>query len=264
MPQHTITGEAVVLNLRAANFMPRLGAALLDAVVYFLVWIAGLIGFASTTTMLTFDPAAAQTAILISAITLMFLLPLAVEGLTSGRSLGKLVFGLKVVRDDGGTIRWRHAFIRSLTGVFELWMAFGSVAILASLFNRQSKRLGDMMAGTYVIMVRPRKLPDPLPAVPSAMQHWASVADVGRIPQGLATQVMTLIRNAPTMTPHALDALASQLQHQILNYVSPGPPPSVDALTFLVGVMAERRDRDYAVLVRRRERRQRHQQYFMR
>lgn len=264
MQEHTITGEAVVLNLRAANFMPRLGAALMDAVVYFLLWLAAMITIGSTTSIFSLDYAAAQAVVIISMITLMFLIPLLVEGLTKGRSLGKLMFGLRVVRDDGGTIRWRHALTRCLVGVFELWMTAGSVAIIASLFNKQSKRLGDMMAGTYVIVARAPRMPQAMPEVPPAMQQWAQVADVGRIPSGLAHHINALIRNSPTMGPDSLAQVSGQLYVQVLPYVTPGPPSGVDPMTFLVGVMAERRNRDYQVLARHRQRRLRDAQYLTR
>lgn len=259
--KYTITGEAVMLNLRAANFMPRLGAALIDAIIYTVAWIFALIGLGQYTSIYAMDIAAGQAVMILAAITLMFLIPLLVEGLSKGRSIGKLIFGLRVVRDDGGTIRWRHAFIRCLTGVFELWMTAGSVAIIASLFNRQSKRLGDMMAGTFVIMARAPRPSAELPGLPEVMQQWAQVADVGRIPTGLAGQANALIRNASTMQPAALASMAATLTDQMRHYVTPGPPAGVDPMTFLIGVMAERRNRDHAVLQQRRERRERDQQY---
>ncbi|GAA4110949.1 RDD family protein [Enteractinococcus coprophilus] len=261
MHTYTITGEAVMLNLRAANFMPRLGAALIDATIYVVSWIFLLIGVAKFISHFAMDIAASQAVVILAAITLMFIIPLLVEGLSKGRSVGKLIFGLRVVRDDGATIRWRHAFIRCLTGVFELWMTAGSVAIIASLFNRQYKRLGDMMAGTFVIMARAPRPASELPQLPAAMHQWAQVADVGRIPTSLATQVNALIRNASTMQSAALASMAAALSDQMRHYVTPGPPAAVDPLIFLIGVMAERRERDHAVLQQRRQRRERDQQY---
>ena len=263
MREHTITGEAVVLNLRAANFMPRLAAAVLDAVVYFVGWLVLMMLVGQFTAIFAVDAAAGQAVVIIAMVTLIFVIPLLVEGLSKGRSLGKLIFGLRVVRDDGGTIRWRHALTRCLVGVFELWMTAGSVAIIASLFNRQSKRLGDMMAGTFVIVARAPRMPAPLPAVPPALQNWAQTADLGRVPAGLAHQINSLIRNAPTMDPGALAHLSNQLYVAVLPYVTPGPPQGIDPFTFLVGVMAERRNRDFQVLAKRRERRQRDAEYLM-
>lgn len=264
MQDHTITGEAVVLNLRAANFMPRLGAALLDAIVYLIVWGFLLYCLAEFTSVFAMDVAATEAVMLLAMILLMFIAPLLVEGFSHGRSLGKLAFGLRVVRDDGGTIRWRHAFTRCLTGVFELWMTFGSIAILSSLFNKHSKRLGDMMAGSYVIISRAPRLPSPMPDVPANMQQWAQVADVGRIPAGLASQTNSLIRNSATMHPNALAMLSHSVYVRLLEYVTPGPPAGVDQMSFMVGVMAERRNRDYEVLERQRQRRERDAQYLLR
>src|SRR5690625_7837757 len=64
--------------------------------------------------------------------------PTLVETLTRGRSLGKLALGLQIVRDDGGPIRFRHAFIRALVGVGEIWLFGGMVAVIVSLLDRKS------------------------------------------------------------------------------------------------------------------------------
>src|ERR1700704_2325043 len=40
------------------------------------------------------------------------------ETLTRGRTLGKMMLGLKVVRDDGSSIRFRHALVRALLWLF--------------------------------------------------------------------------------------------------------------------------------------------------
>ncbi|WP_198018486.1 RDD family protein, partial [Sedimentibacter sp. B4] len=69
-----------------------------------------------------FDEAMA-TALVYALLVIVFLIaPITVETLSRGRSLGKLAFGLQVLRDDGGPIRLRHASVRALVGVFELWL----------------------------------------------------------------------------------------------------------------------------------------------
>ena len=72
--------------------------------------------------------------------------PITVETLSHGKSLGKLAVGARIVRDDGGAIGLRHAFVRGLIGVFENYTGF---AFIVGLFNSKAKRLGDMLAGTY-------------------------------------------------------------------------------------------------------------------
>ena len=103
-----------------------------------------------------------------------------------------------------------------------------------------------------------------MPDVPANMQQWAQVADVGRIPAGLASQTNSLIRNSATMHPNALATLSHSVYVRLLEYVTPGPPAGVDQMSFMVGVMAERRNRDYEVLERQRQRRERDAQYLLR
>ena len=80
--------------------------------------------------------------------------PIAVETLSHGRSLGKLACGLRVVRDDGGPIRFRHALVRGAMGVVEILMTFGVIACIASLVSARGRRLGDVFAGTLVVRER--------------------------------------------------------------------------------------------------------------
>lgn len=50
------------------------------------------------------------------------------EGSSNGRTLGKLVTGSKAIRQDGGPITWKDAFVRSLCRVvpFEVFSGFGT------------------------------------------------------------------------------------------------------------------------------------------
>ena len=42
--------------------------------------------------------------------------PVLSEWLSHGKTIGKLIMGLRAVRDDGGPLSFRQAFIRGLTG----------------------------------------------------------------------------------------------------------------------------------------------------
>ena len=57
-------------------------------------------------------------------------LPTLVETLTRGRSLGKIAAGLRVVRDDGGPVRFRHSFVRSLFMLVDFWLTGGNAEAL--------------------------------------------------------------------------------------------------------------------------------------
>lgn len=253
MSTTVVTGEAVVLQLRPASFVIRAAGALIDGLALVLVFL-GILWVLGQTILEQLDPAAMQATVLTLVVGLIVGVPLAVETLSRGRSLGKLVFGVRVVRDDGGAIRLRHSLVRVLLGIFELWMSFGSVALISSMLNERGKRLADMVAGTQVVVERQQKLPPPLPAVPESMRAWTEVADVGRLPDALVASVTQFLRHARSVPPAVRAQTAGRLTAQVVPFVAPGPPAGVSMEDFLLGVVAERRNRDYRMLAHRQER----------
>jgi uncharacterized RDD family membrane protein YckC len=77
------------------------------------------------------------------------------EGLT-GRSLGKLVSGTKVVDSHGNVPGIGKAIIRTVTRVVEVnpLLAGGIPAGLIARFTKTHQRLGDMASGTFVLKTR--------------------------------------------------------------------------------------------------------------
>ena len=148
LPPQVVTGEAVALELRPASFATRGLAVALDLAVMLAAGI--LVGIVLGLTLPDVDEAAARAIGILALVGVLVGLPTTVETLTRGRSLGKLAAGLRVVRDDGGPVRLRHALVRALLAVFEIIVTFGSVALITSLANVRGKRLGDLLAGTFV------------------------------------------------------------------------------------------------------------------
>lgn len=68
-----------------------------------------------------------------------------------GRTLGKMLLGLKVVTSLGGQPGLLKVFVRNVVRVVELAMPFAmAMAILVMVFTRRTQRLGDLLAGTGV------------------------------------------------------------------------------------------------------------------
>ncbi|PZR54440.1 RDD family protein [Xylanimonas oleitrophica] len=239
-----LIGEGVVLDARPASFVTRALGALLDALVTVLgtIGLLMLVGLAVedlNEQWLRAGGIALVVLVLVAA-------PVTVETLSRGRSLGKLVTGVRVVRDDGGPVRVRHALIRALLGVLELWVTMGGVGLIASLANARGKRLGDMVAGTYVIRVRGgRGWSVPL-SMPPELAAWAATADIRRLPDGLALAARQLLDRAPRLAPSSRAALADEIAGRVEPYVAPAPPPGTSAESFLHAVLHERRDRELA------------------
>lgn len=245
--EELITGEAVALDVRPTSFFLRAAGGAIDFVAYTLPLYGSLVLYSSVLPRTSIDPAAA--AALVTATTVLFwvIAPIAVEVATRGRSLGRWAVGSRIVRDDGGAAGLRHAIIRGLLGYVEIFLTVGSLAVIVSLLNRRSKRLGDLIAGTYS---QHERVPRPTPhgyAMPPELMGWAQVADVAKLPDRLSRRIAAHLASATRTDPATRARLSFELAGEASRWVS--PLPDVDPLTFLVGVAVMRRDRDYAALV---------------
>ncbi len=241
-----ITGEAVVLELRSASFAARGLGLVLDVISQVILTILLIILVLSASSDL--DDSAIQALVLCSIVFSAVVVPVTVETLTRGRSLGKLAMGLRIVRDDGGSIRFRHALIRGLLGFLEIYMTFGGLAIGVALFNEKSKRLGDIVAGTYSLRLRVPSKPRIMPVAPPYLQGWVSVADIGRVPDATARRAGTFVQQAYLMAPASRLSMATSLATELARYVAPPPPPGTIPEDYIGAVLGERRNRELARL----------------
>ena len=182
---------------------------------------------------------------------LAVIVPTAVETITKGKSLGKLAIGARIVRDDGGAIGFRHAFIRALTALLEIFATGGGIAMIVALLNSRSKRLGDLLAGTYSQNERVSRRVDPVFQIPAQLADWAQTADVARMPDRLSRRISQFLRQAGGMLPAARERVGVELAREAAPWISPLPDVHPEAL--LQAVTAIRREREAAALARERE-----------
>jgi len=244
--QELVTGEAVALDLRPQSFILRAAGAIIDYLVYFGSYIGIMVLLFTFADQLGLDQAVLQAIAVAGIVLCIVVIPVSVELLSHGKSLGKLAIGARIVRDDGGAIGFRHAFIRALTNVFETYMTFGGVAAIVALLNGRAKRMGDLIAGTYSQNERVSKVVPPVYGVPVELVAWAQTADVARMPDALARRTAQFLGQAPALTPASRERLSRELANEVSVYVS--PVPATNAELFLAAVSALRRDRELAGL----------------
>lgn len=247
-----LTGEAVALDVRPTGFLLRSAGGAIDWLVFTLPLIAVLTWYGQLLPALPIDQALATALVTATTVFFWVVAPIVVEVLTRGRSLGRLAVGSRIVRDDGGAAGLRHAIIRGLLGYVEIFVSFGSIAFIVSLLNRRSKRLGDLIAGTYS---QHERVPHPMPhgyAMPPELFAWAQIADVAKLPDRLSRRIAAHLASAPRTDPRIRARLSFELAAEASRFVS--PLPDVDPFVFLVGVAVMRRDRDYAALLGERRR----------
>ncbi|BDZ65810.1 RDD family protein [Agromyces mangrovi Wang et al. 2018] len=240
-----VVGEAVALDVRTASVFLRAAGAAIDVLVTLLA-IALVFLAAVNVAPLQLDSALGQAVAVAILVTFLVIVPTVVETASSGRSLGKLAIGARVVRDDGGAVQARHAFVRALVGVLEIYLTFGGVALAVGFLNPHGKRLGDILAGTHAQAERVPHVPRVETGVPIELAEWAHTADVVRLPAPLARRIAQFLAQAPHLAPASRSRLAESLARDATPYVSPVPAVAPEAL--LAGIVAVRRHRDATAL----------------
>lgn len=249
-----LIGEGVVLESGSAPVTLRMLSGIIDVVLTFAVLIFGSALLDAVGGGLS-DAWFASAGVVLVVVTLVAL-PATIETLTRGRSLGRWAAGLRVVRDDGGPVTVRHAFIRALVGVFEIYMTVGMVAVTVSMLSARGKRAGDYLAGTYAMRTRGAKSQLVPVHMPPQLAQWASTADIRRLPDGLALTTRLFLGRVGTLRPDTRARLGTQLSHDVAQYVSPMPPAGTHPEYFLTAVLATRRDREYVLETERLRRAQ--------
>jgi uncharacterized RDD family membrane protein YckC len=248
-----VSGEAVELEVRYARLGSRALALLLDIFVQVALFIALVFAMAlglnvAARTGLADDALLAGIIIVLVAVVLIGY-PVGCEMLFRGRTVGKFALGLRVVRDDGGPIHFRHSLTRALVGVALEWpgLVLPLITWLASLgtmlANPRGKRLGDLAAGTVVIHDRTPASWGLVPAMPPHMVGWAVLLDLTGLDDELALAVRHFLARNRQLAEPARTRLGQALAREVAACTTPPPPPNVAGWVFLAAVLAERHRR---------------------
>jgi uncharacterized RDD family membrane protein YckC len=240
-----VTGDAVVLDVRVAQLPVRAVGALIDIAVILICYLVALMLWAATLSQ--FDDTVTAAIMVIFTVLVFVGYPLVLETATRGRTVGKLVMGLRVVSDDGSPERFRQALFRALASVIEIWMLFGSPAVICSMLSAKAKRIGDVFAGTVVISERGPKLGAP-PGMPPYLAWWASSLQLSGLSAEKAEVARQFLSRATQLDPKLRDQMAYRIAGEVLSRVAPPPPPGTPPQLALAAVLAERHRRELARL----------------
>ncbi|WP_339656946.1 RDD family protein [uncultured Maribacter sp.] len=72
----------------------------------------------------------------------------------NGRTVGKMLLKMRVVKLDGSPVHWSNYLVRWMLRLVDIWLFVGSIGILTILFSEKRQRLGDAAAGTVVISTK--------------------------------------------------------------------------------------------------------------
>ena len=160
------------------------------------------------------------------------------EMLANGRSLGKYIIGLRVVRRDGAAIDLRASVVRNLMRIVDMLPEYYVVGLVAIVLSPSGERLGDHVAGTIVIRLdRPQAAPEIAPRDNPVITSLSrnQLARLG--PRELRLLRATL-RRAAAMPDERGEALLLEVAETIRARLEVAEIPGNDRLGFLRDLLA--------------------------
>ncbi|MFJ3794421.1 RDD family protein [Kitasatospora sp. NPDC090091] len=245
-----VTGEAVVLGLRTAKLPSRALAIGLDLTVE----LAALLVCTLTLSVALVDLDPAALAALMIGLTVFFMVavPVMVETFTRGRSLGKAALGLRVVRADGGPVRFRQALVRALVGFFEIIVLSGVPAAICSAVSADGRRLGDVFAGTLVVRERvpgasgaAAALPPVHPQLLQAIGGELVALDLSAVPEPLWLAIRQLLGRVGQLDPAVAHQMSARLADDLAARTGHPVPYGLHPAAYLGAVLTERQRREW-------------------
>lgn len=151
------TPENVAFGYQVAGIGSRFLATLLDTLIVILLQVAILVALLLILRAFNITPLEGGLASWIYAVfgLVAFLFYwgyyIFFELLWNGQTPGKRWMGLRVIRADGTPITLSESLIRNLARLVDMLPAAYGVGIITMFVDKQSRRLGDLAAGTLVV-----------------------------------------------------------------------------------------------------------------
>src|SRR6185312_8820006 len=162
------TPEQVVLSYTLAGVGARAAAAIIDFVAISFIIIAFVISVSLLAKLGQSGPKPTPEESSTWAVAIFILVIFALEwgyyvlfeALWDGQTPGKRLLHIRVVQDGGYSVSFGASAVRNIARIIDGQPGFlYGVGVIAAVFNRSGKRLGDMMAGTFVVQERIERAP---------------------------------------------------------------------------------------------------------
>ena len=141
---YILSSQGVRIEQAAASFAARLAAFLID---FFIVLLAYFLFFEMVSAQM-FQFLEDHLVFLVSILPLFY--PLLCEIFWNGQTIGKRCLKIRVISLDGGGPKITSFILRWLMLPFDIIFAMG-IGELCIFFTKKQQRLGDLIAGTWVV-----------------------------------------------------------------------------------------------------------------
>ncbi len=220
------TPEQIALSYSIAGIGSRGTAAAIDAAISIgtLFVLALILGVAAAYTGLRvgrINPSAAwiEAVYVIAVFVVNWGYYVIFEGIWDGQTPGKRIMKLRVVRDGGFSITFGASAIRNLLRVVDA-IGLYLVGIVVALTNSSRKRLGDIVAGTFVVKEEKVGIFGSAPKATRATPEHARVL-FSRLSDEEYSVLERYMERRTTLEVSHRDAIVAQLAARFAGYLPP-------------------------------------------
>jgi len=239
------TPEQVVLELPVAGIGSRFLALGVDSVLQFVLY------FAATLTLVFGVPAIGSGSLPLlaqlgpaSAILIGFCIYWGYfaffEILWSGRTPGKRLAGIRVIKESGRPINAYEAIGRNIMRAIDFLPAMYGLGVVVMMANRNSRRLGDYLAGTVVI--HDKKSSGSLPSWHGTAGRASPAQSLGSVTLEELALIEAYLQRRSDLEPLVRDDMAGRIARRITDKTGHARDPQQSLDDFLESVARHVRD----------------------
>ena len=209
------TADHVVLRYDLAGGGNRGFAATVDFIIATFVWIGAFflwnvvgdrIGFSQLNSY--YGVAVLLTFVVAWAYFVFF------EWLGNGQTIGKRMFGLRVISEDGAPAGFTAVLVRNLVRVVDFLPSLYGIGLLSIVVTSKNQRLGDLAAGTFVVRA-PRPQLDYFSLRTVTPLGAGAVTETRVLPGEMQRLVREFVARESRLRPEHRTRIAKQLAERI-------------------------------------------------
>ena len=210
------TADHVVLRYDLAGGGNRGFAAVVDFLIATLIFIGGDLLITFLVRQFGLIGLQLQGVLVLVMLLIAWSYFILLEWLWQGQTIGKRLFGLRVIRDDGAPAGFIAVLIRNLLRVIDFLPALYGVGLVSVIVTSRSQRLGDIAAGTYVVRA-------PRPQLDYFSLRTATPLGAGATVEvrALSGEAQRLVREFVAREAKLSPSDRARIAHQIAEHVRP-------------------------------------------
>ena len=158
----------------------------------------------------------------------------------SGRTPGKRIAAIRVIKESGRPMNAYEAIGRNIMRAIDFLPALYGLGVVVMMLNRNSRRLGDYLAGTVVI--HDRKQPATLPAWNGRVARDGLAQPLANVTVDELVLIETFLQRRSDLEPLVREEMADQIAARISGKTGQPRDPRQPVEEFLEAVAQHVRD----------------------